>query len=63
LIRLHAQSYFSEREKNYPDFISPSRANSFSGSILISERGIYAASPFKAIGALKRAEARAPSAN
>jgi hypothetical protein len=30
------------------------------GSVLISERGIYAASPFKAIRALKWAEARAP---
>jgi hypothetical protein len=30
------------------------------GSVLISERGIYAASPFKAIRALKRAKARAP---
>jgi hypothetical protein len=28
----------------------------FSGSVLISERGIYAASPFKAIGTLKRAK-------
>jgi hypothetical protein len=33
------------------------------GSVLISERGIYAASPFKAIMALKRTEARAPSAS
>src|ERR1019366_9318759 len=32
----------------------------FRGSVLISERGIYAASSFKAIGALKRAKARAP---
>jgi hypothetical protein len=34
-----------------------------SRSVLISERGIYAASPFKASRALKRAKARAPSAN
>jgi 23S rRNA pseudouridine1911/1915/1917 synthase len=33
------------------------------GSVLISGRGIYAASPFKAIMALKRAKARAPSKN
>jgi hypothetical protein len=33
------------------------------GSILISERGIYAASTFKAIRALKRAKARVPLAN
>jgi hypothetical protein len=33
------------------------------GSVLISERGIYAASTFKAIRSLKRAKARAPSAN
>jgi len=33
------------------------------GSVLILERGIYAASPFKAMAALKRAKARAPPAN
>jgi hypothetical protein len=31
-------------------------------NVLISERGIYAASPFKAISMLKRVETRAPSA-
>jgi hypothetical protein len=36
------------------------QALSAAGSVLISERGIYAASPFKAIRALKRAKARAP---
>jgi len=33
------------------------------GSVLISERGIDAASAVKAMAALKRAEARAPPAN
>jgi hypothetical protein len=36
------------------------QAPAAASSVLISERGIYAASPFKAIRALKRAKARAP---
>jgi hypothetical protein len=46
-----------------PERLKLFRGAEIYGSVLISERGIYAASPFKAIGALKRAKARAPSAN